>query len=166
MNHTYVGRNYSRKEAIPNFANRYTSVKNEYVRTETQKKFRYQLKYDGVLGHSNIYTSTLDLVKWNKAIREHSVLKKETLDMVYDQINLPSGIKAYNTLYGYGCYINTNDKFGKVIWQAGGDDGGHSYIYRFIDKDKLVVILSNKTHDDDKDTELAPVVFNGKFFAE
>lgn len=163
MDHTYIGRKYTRVQPIPNYAHRHAFVKNEYVRPESIKKFRHQVKYDGVLGQNHIHTTTTDLLKWEKGLKDHKILSKETLDMVYDPANFPLAIKTYNTVYGYGCYINTTPN-GRVIWQAGGDDGGHSYIYRFIDKNMLLVILSNKSHDDDRDTELAPIVFKGKFF--
>jgi CubicO group peptidase (beta-lactamase class C family) len=165
MNNTYVGRIFSRKQAIPNYAFRYTYYQNHYVRPETQKKFRHQVKYDGVLGQSHIHTTAADLVKWDLALRNYSVLSKATMDLVYDPSNCPTAIETYKTVYGYGCYLNNDKNNGKVVWQAGGDDGGHSYIYRFPDANKMVVILSNKTHTDDRDTELAPVVFKGDFFS-
>ncbi|MDH5258616.1 MAG: beta-lactamase family protein, partial [Gammaproteobacteria bacterium] len=88
---------------------------------------RKQLKdlnyLDGVSGDGAVYSSGLDLFKWNRAISEGKIVPKAEYDQAFESGRLNDGKE---TGYGYGWFVKGKG----VVEHAGGWQGFASYIYK------------------------------------
>lgn len=87
----------------------------------------------------SIFSTVDDLWKWNKAIFNYRVVKKESLEKAWAPLVLNSGVKQS---YGYGWQLGRlNDK--KVIAHGGAIDGFLSYALYVPESKLFVTILCN-----------------------
>lgn len=104
-----------------------------------QTKFVYYM--DGVVGDGCVNSNTEDLLKWDRALYTEQVLSKKWLQQAFTPTVLPNG-KQIN--YGFGWSLYENAVYGKVVNHSGGWPGYMTWFFRYIDKDKTVIILCNK----------------------
>lgn len=87
----------------------------------------------------SLYLSLLDLVAWDKGLREGRVLKPESWAPVYTPVRLQSG-KTYP--YGFGWGVHT--LAGQTVHGHGGSwQGFRSYIARYLGSEVTVIVLAN-----------------------
>ena len=91
---------------------------------------------DGVFGDGGIYASAEDLVRWDVALREGTLLPLDVYQEAYVSGRLTNR-KA--TGYGYGWEIDPPD----VVWHLGEWQGFTAYIRRNLQTHTLLVVLSN-----------------------
>lgn len=97
-----------------------------------------------------IYTSTHEFVKWEKALRQGSVISKELIEEAHTPHILVSGSKfsSYQnrefTSYGYGWFIEENPQFTKRIYHTGDNGGFQIYAGRYPESDLLLLIFANR----------------------
>jgi CubicO group peptidase (beta-lactamase class C family) len=91
---------------------------------------------DGVFGDGGIYSSAEDLVRWDGALREGTLIPREAYDEAYACGKLNDG---ESTKYGYGWEIEPDN----VVYHRGEWEGFTSYMRRDLNKHTLVVVLSN-----------------------
>lgn len=111
---------------------------------ERQNGKNYQndlMRFDGVVGDGNIYSSAEDLLTWEQALYTNKLVSKTTLQEAFTPAKLKGG-DTYN--YGFGWEIS-DDK--KTLSHTGSWVGFENYIERNIDKKTTVIILSNATND-------------------
>ena len=107
------------------------------LRTESGKKVLCDLNYlDGVFGDGGIFSSAEDLVRWDSALREGTLLPTEVYEEAYVSGRLNNG---ETTGYGYGWEIDPPD----VVWHLGEWQGFTAYIRRDLRTHTLLVVLSN-----------------------
>lgn len=80
-----------------------------------------------------MYSTTSDLVKFNNALFDFKLLKKETLDQL-----LTPGLDSY----GYSVWIRDVDKF-KRMERYGRIAGANAVWFHYLNKDLSIIILSN-----------------------
>jgi CubicO group peptidase (beta-lactamase class C family) len=101
------------------------------------RKVRCDLNYlDGLFGDAGICASAEDLLRWDTALRDGTLIPNEIYREAYASGKLNNGKK---TGYGFGWEIeppNVVDHFGE--WE-----GFTSYIRRDLDMHTLLVVLSN-----------------------
>jgi D-alanyl-D-alanine carboxypeptidase len=86
-----------------------------------------------------IFSTVDDLWKWNAAIFQYKIVKKESLEKAWSPLTLNSGVQQS---YGYCWQLGKlNDK--KVIAHGGGIDGFLSYALYVPDTKIFVAVLSN-----------------------
>lgn len=101
-----------------------------------------------------IYTSTHEFAKWEKALRNGTIVSQATLQeahtphiSVYD-----SPFSGYQrrpfTSYGYGWFIEQRPDFQKRIFHTGDNGGYQIYAGRYPQSDILVLIFENRNDDD------------------
>jgi CubicO group peptidase (beta-lactamase class C family) len=101
------------------------------------KKKLYDLNYlDGLFGDAGIYSSAADLVIWDRALREGTLLPCERYQEAYVSGRLNSG---QTTGYGFGWDIPSHD----VVAHKGEWRGFAAYIRRDLKRHMLLVLLSN-----------------------
>jgi len=113
------------------------SLKN-FIRADSQKSgwTTYLL---GITGEGMIITSTGDLLKWDRALKNHSLLTETTqLEMLSPQAE-NTILKVY---FGYGIRVGKND-VGNYIFHPGSFPGYESMHLRYTDEDVAVIVLSN-----------------------
>ena len=94
-----------------------------------------------IYGDKNIYSTTRDLLKWDKILKSNDFLKKETLDIAYEpKSNLTKDLKTY----GFGWRILVPKNEDKIIYHNGWWHGNNSAFVRLIKENAVVIILGNK----------------------
>ncbi|TMV43761.1 hypothetical protein FE783_34545 [Paenibacillus mesophilus] len=84
------------------------------------------------------YNSTVgDLLLWDRALYSERILKKDSIEKMY---------KPNPGSYGYGWSINPRNP--SVVAHNGNGSGFSTFIYREMDTQTLLVVLSNVTRAD------------------
>lgn len=95
---------------------------------------------NGVVGDKGIYSTVLDLYKFDRALAHGTLIPLEELEKAY----MPYHKELYShDNYGYGWRINTLPGGGKIIHHTGWWKGFRSYFIRSLKDDKTIIVLSN-----------------------
>jgi len=97
-------------------------------------------KCKGVYGQAKIYSSVDDLLKWDKALKENTLISQEDTDFIFSPGVLNSGEK---TRYGFGWFLKDEEPYGKFVYHSGYFPGYLTYISRHIDKGYTIILLQN-----------------------
>ena len=124
MNNSGYYHEYMQNE---NHASGYAVLEPEFIRADMTN-----MKY--VYAAGSLYSSVEDLYKWDKALYSEKLVKKETMDKIF-------GIYPYG--YSYGWFV-TDGKDGIKAEQEGIITGSSTLIVRYINKNRLIVVLSNR----------------------
>ncbi len=117
---------------VSNKASGYTS---SFGQSNTLKRNDYYLSKTSPAGFH--YSTTEDLFKFSKALRNGTLLKKTTTELMFEP-----KVKGYNTHLGYG--IDIDQRYNQIIQgHSGGWYGIHCELMDFMDDNYTVVILSN-----------------------
>ena len=108
--------------------------------------------FDGLNGDDYVYTNIFDMLKWDRALREGKVLTLEEQQLAYAPGKLNSGEDAVydedeGLGYGLGWAVG-REELGLVVSHSGGMPGVGTWFERFIDVDRVLVILSNRDYRD------------------
>ncbi len=129
----------------------------EGVNTVPNRAFGYAVEGDGfvpsdqsptsaVLGDGGIYSSVMDLFKWDRALYSDVLVSNEMLEKAFAPDTLPGGSP---TGYGYGWRIDTY-KGHRRIYHTGETCGFSTTIQRFPDDLLTVIVLANRRDADVK----------------
>lgn len=135
-----------------------TVAHEEGVSTVTQRAFGYsetvagwsrtdQSRTSAVLGDGGIYSSIDDLAKWDAALYDDRLLRRESLRLAFTaatQTDDP-GVQ-----YGYGWRIT-----GETLWHSGESIGFRNVIVRYPARRMSVMILTNRKQPEPYRTALA-----------
>lgn len=145
MKHTRIyNTRRSAKDTIANYA--YGFVYNDslkkYFLPDSMADLKFVIYLDGIQGDGVVNSTTGDLLKWDRAVKNHTLLKEETqMEMLKGQSVIDTARKQY---YGYGVFLEKND-FGNIISHSGGWPGYITFLARNTDKDQTYVVLSNNS---------------------
>ena len=89
-------------------------------------------------GAGALYSTTHDLLKWNRGLFGGKVLKPETVKMM----TAPAVAAFPGSFYAMGL-IDTQDKDGRLISHGGGIEGFNSFLAYDPDREISVVVLAN-----------------------
>jgi CubicO group peptidase (beta-lactamase class C family) len=100
-----------------------------------------------VLGDGGIYTSIDDLVKWDRALREHTLLSEAEMQPALAPVLPSAGPAGFGTekhvSYGFGWFLDPY-KGHKRMWHDGETIGFRTTIQRFPDDQLTVIVLANR----------------------
>ena len=140
-----------RRDGIPfeNFARATVFENGRYVADTDSEDYGEVVAFDGLNGDDYVYTNIFDLLAWDRALREGKVLTPEEQQLAYTPAMLNSGETAVydeeeNMSYGFGWGIERSETFGLIVCHSGGMPGVATWFERFIDADKVLVVLSNR----------------------
>jgi CubicO group peptidase (beta-lactamase class C family) len=119
---------------VPQRAFGYSGNRDRFRRTD-------QSSTSAVLGDGGIYTSTHDLIAWNRALDEHKLLDPDTQRLAWTQAILTDGTRAP---YGFGWWIE-RDAFGVKLWHNGETRGFTNGIVKYPERRITVIVLTNRT---------------------
>ena len=145
MHHTRVyNTRRSLKDTIANYA--YGFVYNDSLKKhfmpDSLPDFSFVIYLDGIQGDGVVNSTTADLLKWDRAIKNHTLLSEETqIEMLKGQAIIDT---VKNSQYGFGVFMEKND-FGNIISHSGGWPGYTTFLARNADKDQTYVLLSNNS---------------------
>jgi len=100
-----------------------------------------QSNTSAVLGDGGIYTSVIDLAKWDRAIEQHTLVSAAEQQLAWTPPTLPNGAK---TEYGFGWFID-RDHGTMRVRHHGESRGFTNGIIRYPEKRLTVVILTNRS---------------------
>jgi CubicO group peptidase (beta-lactamase class C family) len=124
-----------------------------YVADVDSEEYRDVIAFDGLNGDDYVYTTLFDMLTWDRALREEKVLTKEEQALMYTPAKLNSGEDAVydeeeGLGYGFGWGIGHEEGFGLVVSHSGGMPGVLTWFERFIDADRVLVLLGNRDYED------------------
>jgi CubicO group peptidase (beta-lactamase class C family) len=146
MKHTSVyNTRFSKGDSLPNYAYGCIQMKKSegYVDGYEPKMCKPYIQYDGLDGDGNVNSTILDLLKWDRGLRENKILSQKTIDQAQRRYKLANGKEADS--YGYGVFVYIYERYGRIISHAGAYSGIATIIYRCIDLNKVLIVLCNKT---------------------
>lgn len=112
-----------------------------YVPTYASERRIYPLDVmDCTYGDKNVYSTTRDLLQWDKALYENRLVSKAT----YDSAVVPRS-NEHKTMhnYGYGWHLYT-DKTDTIVYHNGYWHGNNTVFTRLVEDTATVIVLSNK----------------------
>ncbi len=98
------------------------------------------VRFDGIVGDGNVYSSVEDLYKWDQALYTDKLVKKATFTEAITRGKLNNGTDIQ---YGFGWFI---DEPGKKISHTGGWVGFGTIIIRYIEKNQTLILLDNSSN--------------------
>ncbi len=134
----------------------YEKGKNEvphraYGYTKTDKGWREtdQSPTSAVLGDGGIYTSIDDLIKWDRALREHTLLTEAEMQPALAPVRPLDGSARFpnSPSYGFGWFLDPY-KGHKRMSHDGETIGFRTTIQRFPDDNLTIIILANRADID------------------
>jgi len=143
MTHTRIyNTRRSLKDTIANYAYGfvYDDSLNKYILPDSLPDLSFVIYMDGIQGDGIVNSTTTDLLKWDRAVKNHTLLKEETQnEMLKEQSVSDTANKSY---YGFGIGLHPTE-LGYMISHSGGWPGYTTFLARNIDKDQTYIILSN-----------------------
>jgi CubicO group peptidase (beta-lactamase class C family) len=130
------------KELIPNYAYGFVYVPalKKYVQADSLPELDYVHYLDGIQGQGRINSTVGDLFKWDRALKNHTLVSEATQrKMLSPQVLSDTLTKAY---YGYGVGVRKSGK-GNVISHTGGWPGYATVLIHDEGEDVTVIVLSN-----------------------
>jgi len=104
----------------------------------------------GLAGDGAMYSTTEDLLKWDRALYTEKLVSKATLEQAFSAITLNNGkISEYG--FGWGIKKTPNGK--KAVSHGGGWIAARTWIYREIEDDNTIIILTNHTSNHIRDIQ-------------
>ena len=109
--------------------------------------------FDGLNGDDYVYTNIFDMLRWDRALRMGKVLTLEEQQIMYTPGKLNNGEDAVydeddGLGYGFGWGVGHDEKYGLIVSHSGGMPGVATWFERFIDADRVLVILANRDYRD------------------
>lgn len=103
------------------------------------------------LGDGGVYSSVDDLIKWDNALRHHTLLSAKEFQPAITPVALPltpqqwpKGEDGKPVKYGFGWFLNPY-RGHKRMWHYGSSIGFHTAIERFTNDKLTIVVLCNRT---------------------
>jgi CubicO group peptidase (beta-lactamase class C family) len=106
-----------------------------------------QSSTSAVLGDGGIYSNLDDLAKWDRALREHTLLSKAEMEPAITPVQVPGGAKKSDgspVLYGYGWFLDPHDGR-RRMYHDGETTGFRTTIQRFTDEGLTIIVLCNRS---------------------
>ena len=162
MTHTFVVNGSRSTKSIPGFAYGFVysdSLKN-FVRADSMHS-GWTSYLTGITGEGMIISTTNDLLKWDRALKGHSLLKAATQQaMLVTQAEKKTFPFVH---FGYGIRVGKND-FGNYIFHNGSYPGYEGMLIRYTDYDITAIVLSNnESHSDFIADALVAIALNKNF---
>ena len=139
MNHTLA---YEKgKNEVPHRAYGHTREKDGWRETD-------QSSTSATLGDGGIYTSIDDLAKWDRALRNHTLLSAAEMQPALTPVEPTAGpakdSDGQPVSYGFGWHLEPYQGH-KRIWHAGETTGFRTTIQRFPNDNLSVIVLANRS---------------------
>ena len=127
------------KNEVPNRAYGHTKEKDAWRETD-------QSPTSAVLGDGGIYSSLDDLAKWDRALRDHTLISEAEMQPALIPVQPTGGAAAFDTgapvSYGFGWFVDPY-KGHKRMHHDGSTIGFRTTIQRFPDDNLTIIILAN-----------------------
>jgi CubicO group peptidase (beta-lactamase class C family) len=92
---------------------------------------------DGIAGDGAVFASIADLLKWDRALADNTLVSEQTKQLAFTPAILANGSQ---TDYGYGWVVSDNNQY---VSHSGGWLGARTMIIRNINTGGLIVLLDS-----------------------
>ena len=151
-----TGVHHIRVNGIPsdNFVRNMVIEHDRFVLPEESEHERDVIATDGANGDDFVYSTVLDLFKWDRTLRAGTLITPASQQLMYTPARLNNGAIAYddeaaNSACGFGWMIQSDPSLGLVVNHSGWHKGATSWYERWIDADRMLVILWSRDAEDD-----------------
>lgn len=126
------------KNEVPNRAFGHTLENGMWKQTD-------QSPTSATLGDGGVYSSLEDLAKWDRVLRNNSLLSAGDMRAALTPVNVPGVVEPEGTPadYGFGWFLNSY-KGHQRMWHYGETVGFRSAIQRFLNDDLTIIVLCNR----------------------
>lgn len=128
------------RNEVPNRAFGYSLEEGKWKKTD-------QSSTSATLGDGGIYTSLVDMAKWDRALRENTLLSEREMQVALRPVKViegqPTEPDGSPAAYGFGWFLNTY-KGHERMWHYGETIGFRTTIQRFEKDNLTIVILCNR----------------------
>lgn len=138
------------KNEVLNRAFGHTKERNGWKETD-------QSPTSAVLGDGGIYTSIDDLAKWDRALRDHTLVSEAEMQPALTPVHVTDGpptLEGRNVSYGFGWFLDPY-KGRRRMSHDGETIGFRTTIQRFPNDQLTVIVLANRTDIDPAKMALA-----------
>ncbi len=98
---------------------------------------------NGVVGDGGIYSSALDLLKWDQALYTNQIISLASIQRAFTPGRLNDGS---STKYGFGWGVKLDWTYNrKVVSHSGAWVGFHTFIRRELGPKRVLIVLTNNT---------------------
>lgn len=151
----------SSKETIPNYAYGfvYDDSLKKYQLPDSVADLKFVIYLDGIQGDGIVNSTTADLLKWDRALKNHTLLKVASQKEMLSKQALVDTAKQ--VFYGFGVFLEKSD-LGNLISHSGGWPGYVTFLARNVDKDQTVIVLSNNQSSSPQISTALQHLMNGK----
>jgi CubicO group peptidase (beta-lactamase class C family) len=128
------------KNEVPHRAYGHTKEKDGWRETD-------QSSTSATLGDGGIYSSIDNLAKWDRALRDHTLLTEAEMQLALTAVQPTSGPamdEHGNVSYGFGWFLDPY-RGHKRMWHDGETMGFRTTIQRFPDDKLTIIVLANRT---------------------
>ncbi len=140
-----------RRDGVPfaNYARASVWENGRYVADMDSPKVSDVAAFDGLNGDDYVYTNIIDMLRWDRALREGRVLTLREQQLMYTPGKLNNGEDAVydeedRLGYGFGWAVGHEEGLGLIVSHSGGMPGVLTWFERFIDADRVLILLSNR----------------------
>jgi CubicO group peptidase (beta-lactamase class C family) len=105
-----------------------------------------QSSTSATLGDGGVYTSLVDMARWDAALREHTLLSEKEMQpalVAGQSTSAPAEENGHRVNYGFGWYLDSY-KGHTRMWHYGETVGFRTSIQRFPENNLTVVVLCNR----------------------
>lgn len=162
MNNTRIyNTRRSSRDTIANYAYGfiYEDSLKKYLLPDSINDLKFVIYLDGIQGDGVVNSTTADLLKWDRAVKEHRLLKEETQNEMLKGQALADTVKK--NYYGFGVFTGKTE-LGNLITHSGGWPGYVTFLARDIDKDQTYIVLSNNNSSSPSISTALQHIMNGK----
>lgn len=126
------------KNEVPNRAFGHTLENGTWKQTD-------QSPTSATLGDGGVYSSLEDLAKWDRALRNNTLLSPGEMRAALTPVNVPGVVEPDGTpsQYGFGWFLNPY-KGHQRMWHYGETVGFRTAIQRFLNDDLTIIVLCNR----------------------
>jgi CubicO group peptidase (beta-lactamase class C family) len=96
-----------------------------------------------VLGDGGIYSSILDMFRWDQALYTEKLVSRSMLQQAFTAHSTTSDMPGNG--YGFGWYVGQRNGE-KHIWHYGSTCGFSTSFHRFPERQRSIIILANRSH--------------------
>ena len=133
---------------VPNLALGMVYEDGRYILPDDSPSNNYVVPLDGVNGDGLVHSNIFDLFRWDRVLREGSIITFEEQAEMYTPTLLNNGEPGLDddeigsTCYGYGWDIMNDPEHGLIVAHSGGWPEYATWYERFIDEDKVIIKCS------------------------
>jgi CubicO group peptidase (beta-lactamase class C family) len=126
------------KNEVPNRAFGHTLENGTWNQTD-------QSPTSATLGDGGVYSSLEDLAKWDRALRNNTLVSPGEMRAALTPVNVPGVVEPDGTpaQYGFGWFLNPY-KGHQRMWHYGETVGFRTAIQRFLNDDLTIIVLCNR----------------------